>query len=254
MTTAGKVAVCESRSRVMFDILSELGYKCTRTGPDAVSITSAILNSGVSAFAADCSTVPSAELHKVFGFMRSIDFRSVRCIVITSDPDEFSGYNFVRCCRRGLEFEALVRTCLGIPSDVGKAYSYDNSGSFAKARDEEENLERTVTEIIQKMGVPPNVKGYRYLRNAVMIATEDMSVLDSVTKRLYPIVAINNKTTPTRVERAIRHAITAAWERQNGDKEFIEDKLRCHICFDGGKPTNSELIALISDSLRVNAR
>ena len=253
MTIAAKVAVCESRSRVMFDILTELGYRCTRTGPDAVSITSAILNSGVSAFAADCSTVSSEELHKVFGFLKSIDLHMV-CIIITSDPDEYSEYRFVHCCRRGLEFESLVRTYLGIPKDVRKTYSFDERRSFSQDREDGENLERTVTEIIQKMGVPPNVKGYRYLRNAVMIATEDMSVLDSITKRLYPIVAINNKTTPTRVERAIRHAITTAWDRQNGDKQFIEDKLHCQICFEGSKPTNSELIALISDCLRVNAR
>ncbi|MGN0641538.1 MAG: sporulation initiation factor Spo0A C-terminal domain-containing protein [Huintestinicola sp.] len=113
------------------------------------------------------------------------------------------------------------------------------------------DVERTVTEVIQKIGIPANVKGYRYLRNAVMLALDDMSILDSVTKQLYPTVAMNNRTTPTRVERAIRHAITTAWDRGDGDVEFIEKRLGCKINFSGMRPTNSELIALISDCLRL---
>ena len=115
-----------------------------------------------------------------------------------------------------------------------------------------DRIEPVVTEIIQRIGIPANIKGYRYLRNAVMLALEDMTILDSITKELYPEVAKNNGTTPTRVERAIRHAITSAWDRGDGDVAFIENKLHCKIDFHGAKPTNSELIALISDCLRLN--
>ena len=115
-----------------------------------------------------------------------------------------------------------------------------------------DSIEPVVTEIIQRIGIPANIKGYRYLRNAVMLALEDMTILDSITKELYPEVAKNNGTTPTRVERAIRHAITSAWDRGDGDVAFIENKLHCKIDFHGAKPTNSELIALISDCLRLN--
>ncbi len=252
MNKTAKVAVCEGKNHIMYDMLGELGYGCVRVGADAASITSAILNSEFSAFAADNGAVETDVLHKVFGFLRSINLNTV-CIVINSDPDEYSEYGFVHCCRKGHEFESIVYSSIGRPTNTKR--SFGNYESIcARKTAEEGGLESTVTEIIQKMGVPANVKGYRYLRNAVMVATEDMTVLDSVTKRLYPIVAMNNHTTPTRVERAIRHAITTAWDRQNGDKEFIEDKLRCRICFDGDKPTNSELIALISDCLRINAR
>ena len=116
-----------------------------------------------------------------------------------------------------------------------------------------DGMEPVVTEIIQRIGIPANIKGYRYLRNAVMLAIEDMTILDSITKELYPAVARSNGTTPTRVERAIRHAITSAWDRGGGDVAFIEDKLHCKIDFHSSKPTNSELIALISDCLRLNA-
>lgn len=115
-----------------------------------------------------------------------------------------------------------------------------------------DNIEPVVTEIIQRIGIPANIKGYRYLRNAVMLALEDMTILDSITKELYPEIARNNGTTPTRVERAIRHAITSAWDRGDGDVAYIENKLHCKIDFHGAKPTNSELIALISDCLRLN--
>ncbi|MBP1546078.1 MAG: sporulation initiation factor Spo0A C-terminal domain-containing protein [Oscillospiraceae bacterium] len=114
-------------------------------------------------------------------------------------------------------------------------------------------VEPMVTEIIQHIGIPANIKGYRYLRNAVMLAMEDMTILDSITKELYPAVARHNNTTPTRVERAIRHAISSAWDRGCGDSAYIERRLHCHIDFHGEKPTNSELIALISDCLRLNA-
>jgi len=118
--------------------------------------------------------------------------------------------------------------------------------------EKKDNIEPVVTEIIQRIGIPANIKGYRYLRNAVMLALEDMTILDSITKELYPEIAKNNGTTPTRVERAIRHAITSAWDRGDGDVAFIENKLHCKIDFHGAKPTNSELIALISDCLRLN--
>ncbi|MGN0667171.1 MAG: sporulation initiation factor Spo0A C-terminal domain-containing protein [Huintestinicola sp.] len=114
--------------------------------------------------------------------------------------------------------------------------------------------EKAVTEVIRKMGIPANIKGYVYLRSAVMLAMSDTSILESVTKELYPAVAKYNHTTSSRVERAIRHAITTAWERRSGDVDYIESRLGYKIDYSGKdcKPTNSELIALISDSLRLS--
>lgn len=243
MSSFGKIAVCDSRFCSLYDILTELGYSCVRTGADAISVTSTMLNSDLSAFAADTKAISKDELIKTFSFLKNIEHHA-SCFVITSDSSPFESFGFVHCCRREWEFEELLQKYLGHSSYTEKPMLWSESQS---------GLERTVTEIIQKMGVPPNVKGYRYLRSAVMLATEDMTVLDSITKRLYPTVAMTNQTTPTRVERAIRHAITTAWDRQNGDSKFIEDKLHCKISFDGDKPTNSELIALISDCLRLSS-
>lgn len=112
-------------------------------------------------------------------------------------------------------------------------------------------IEFAVTSAIQHMGIPANVMGYRYLRSAVMLAMDDTSVLDSVTKRLYPEVAKTGKTTAVRVERSIRNAISLAWRRGAADTDYFEKHLHCRIDTGGRKPTNSELIALISDSLRM---
>ena len=203
-----------------------------------------MLKSDLSAFAADTGSIGKDELLKVFCFFKNIEHYAP-CFIITSEPSAFDEFGFVHCCRREWEFEELLQKYFG-----HRTASYTKKPSLWTGS--QSGLERTVSEIIQKMGVPPNVKGYRYLRSAVMLATEDMTVLDSITKRLYPTVAQTNQTTPTRVERAIRHAITTAWDRQNGDSKFIEDKLHCKISFDGDKPTNSELIALISDCLRLS--
>ncbi|MCM1523141.1 MAG: sporulation initiation factor Spo0A C-terminal domain-containing protein [Ruminococcus sp.] len=112
-------------------------------------------------------------------------------------------------------------------------------------------LESTVTEIIRKIGIPANVKGYRYLRCAIILATNDMTVMDNVMTLLYPTVAMSNNTTPGRVERAIRHAITIAWSRADGDVEDIERRLHFKIDYSHVRPSNSEFIALISDCLRL---
>lgn len=112
-------------------------------------------------------------------------------------------------------------------------------------------LEEMVTEIIRKTGIPANIKGYHFIREAVIMSVKDMSYLDAITKRLYADIAKRNKTTPSRVERAIRHAIDSAWTRGFTDKEYVETVLKWHFNTEGARPTNSEFIALISDSLKL---
>ncbi len=113
----------------------------------------------------------------------------------------------------------------------------------------ESRIECEITEILHKVGVPAHIKGYYYLREAILMAIKDVSYLNQVTKRLYPEVAAKNGTTPSRVERAIRHSIEVAWER--GDVDAIEYYFGGTINNLRGKPTNSEFIALIADSLRL---
>ena len=112
-----------------------------------------------------------------------------------------------------------------------------------------ENLENDVTDIIHEVGVPAHIKGYQYLRDAIIMAIEEPEMLNSITKILYPTIAKRNQTTPSRVERAIRHAIEVAWSR--GNMDIIHSLFSYTVSTGKGKPTNSEFIALIADKIRL---
>ncbi len=115
-----------------------------------------------------------------------------------------------------------------------------------------QNLESTVTAIIHEIGVPAHIKGYQYLREAIIIAVDDMEVINAVTKILYPEVAKRFGTTASRVERAIRHAIEVAWDR--GDLEILQKYFGYTVSNSKGKPTNSEFIAMIADRLQLQRK
>lgn len=114
------------------------------------------------------------------------------------------------------------------------------------------SLEIRVTEIIHQIGVPAHIKGYQYLRDAILMAIEDEEIINAVTKRLYPAVAKKHGTTSSRVERAIRHAIEVAWDR--GDVDVLNSYFGYTIHNGRGKPTNSEFIAMISDKFRLQLK
>lgn len=114
------------------------------------------------------------------------------------------------------------------------------------------DLEIVISDIMRQIGVPAHIKGYLYLRESIALSIKDPELMHSVTKVLYPTVAKNNKTTPSRVERAIRHAIEVAWDR--GDVDVLSSYFGYTIQNSRGKPTNSEFIAMISDKLRLKMR
>ena len=114
------------------------------------------------------------------------------------------------------------------------------------------DMEAQVTKIIHQIGVPAHIKGYQYLRSAILMAIDDEEVINSVTKVLYPSVAKKYQTTTSRVERAIRHAIEVAWDR--GDVDTLNSYFGYTIQNSRGKPTNSEFIAMIADNLRLKYR
>lgn len=114
------------------------------------------------------------------------------------------------------------------------------------------SLEAEVTNIIHEIGVPAHIKGYQYLRDAIMMVVKDIEMINSITKQLYPSIAKAYNTTPSRVERAIRHAIEVAWSR--GQVETIDALFKYTINIGKGKPTNSEFIAMIADKLRLEQK
>ena len=121
-----------------------------------------------------------------------------------------------------------------------------------RRRRPETDIETMVTNVIHEIGVPAHIKGYQYLREAIIIAVGDMDVINAITKVLYPQVAKTFSTTPSRVERAIRHAIEVAWDR--GDLDTLQRFFGYTVSNTKGKPTNSEFIALIADRLQLQLR
>ena len=116
----------------------------------------------------------------------------------------------------------------------------------------ETTLENDVTDIIREIGIPAHIKGYQYIREAIMLTVNDMNLLNYITKLLYPTIAKKYKTTSSSVERAIRHAIEVAWNK--GQIDVLEEMFGYTISAGKGKPTNSEFIALIADKLRLEYR
>lgn len=135
-----------------------------------------------------------------------------------------------------------------------KLSNYDEIKKVRPYVDKEEyikmNLEHDVTQMLHEIGIPAHIKGYQYLRDAIAISVEEEDMLVSVTKVLYPTIAKRHQTTPSRVERAIRHAIEVAWSR--GRMDTINELFGYTVSNGKGKPTNSEFIALISDKIRLD--
>lgn len=136
--------------------------------------------------------------------------------------------------------------------EMCEAENLHNKSMQQPSKRPEVNVEAMVTSIIHEIGVPAHIKGYQYLREAIMIAVDDMEVINAITKVLYPQVAKTFSTTPSRVERAIRHAIEVAWDR--GDLETLQRFFGYTVSNTKGKPTNSEFIALIADKLQLQIK
>lgn len=157
----------------------------------------------------------------------------------------------------GAKYYIIKPVDLSIITERVKEFK-DNMSMFKTAKLTQKNangdfdLEMGVTAIIQKIGVPAHIKGYQYMRDAIIMVINDMDTINSVTKILYPTVAKKYNTTSSRVERAIRHAIEVAWDR--GDPDVLDEMFGYTILSSKGKPTNSEFIAMISDKLRLEIK
>ena len=151
--------------------------------------------------------------------------------------------------------DAGADVCLLKPFDVSSVSGHiealvkQRARSSASPTSTATDMEAQVTKIIHQIGVPAHIKGYQYLRSAILMTIDDNEIINSVTKVLYPTVAKKYQTTTSRVERAIRHAIEVAWDR--GDVDTLNSYFGYTIHNSRGKPTNSEFIAMIADNLRL---
>ncbi len=143
------------------------------------------------------------------------------------------------------DMNSLLKRIYQVVSEVpSNSQNSNNKNTF--------NLESTVTNVLHEIGVPAHIRGYHYMRTAIIMAVENMDVLNYITKELYPAIAKETNTTPSRVERAIRHAIEVAWSR--GTLDAKDSIFGYTISSNKGKPTNSEFIAIIADKLRLEMK
>ncbi len=148
--------------------------------------------------------------------------------------------------------DLLINRLKYIKNSLSNKKTIRKMPAITKQNDEDfikNNLENDVTNIIHEIGVPAHIKGYQYLRDAIIMSVNDMEMLNSITKILYPTIAKKHATTSSRVERAIRHAIEVAWSR--GKMDTIDELFGYTINNGKGKPTNSEFVALITDKIRL---
>ena len=167
-------------------------------------------------------------------------------VTATRDQEQF--YRIINnLISTNKEFQIMIT----VPSGETKQVA---AGAAAPAAAESvvRDLEKDVTDMIHEIGVPAHIKGYQYLREAIMMSVKDVEMLGSITKILYPTIAKKYQTTPSRVERAIRHAIEVAWSR--GRMETLDALFGYTINTGKGKPTNSEFIALIAGKIRLQYR
>ncbi|MEG2381433.1 MAG: sporulation transcription factor Spo0A, partial [Oscillospiraceae bacterium] len=166
-----------------------------------------------------------------------VDYYMVKPVSIHNILDRIVMFDTARKNEEGIGKISVIKQ----PTSKMGYIGYKGAVSF--------DMETMVTEVIHEVGIPAHIKGYQYLRHAIMMAVEDLDVINSITKELYPSVAKSFNTTSSRVERAIRHAIEVAWDR--GDTEVLNSFFGYTIANSKGKPTNSEFIAIIADKLRL---
>ena len=169
------------------------------------------------------------------------------------EPGASEGRRIPGTAPRADRTEAAPRRTREIPSQSPeRRQPMSDAQSPRRTVPRQNAIETMVTNVIHEIGVPAHIKGYQYLRQAIIIAVEDMDVINAITKVLYPQVAKAFGTTPSRVERAIRHAIEVAWDR--GDLEILQKYFGYTVSTAKGKPTNSEFIALIADKLQLQMK
>ena len=256
MTNQLKVLLAEDRNdfgKSCIKALEEKGFRVTMTPKDGNQVLSCVDEHNPDVLIME-AFMPGLD---ALGVMNKINImplkkKPVVCVVSGVSNSDFeqqilsagADYYFIKPVDASIIAE---RAELLVSSAVRTKSSVNSSG-----RNSDVNLEVTISEIMHQIGVPAHIKGYQYLREAIILSINNTEMMNSVTKLLYPTVAKTFNTTASRVERAIRHAIEVAWDR--GDVDVLSSYFGYTIQNTRGKPTNSEFIAMISDKLRLKMK
>lgn len=231
------------------DYLTQHGFSVNLTQKDGVKLIEAIVEDTPDVVLMD-AFMPNLDALGVLVKLQEIQFKKNPVVFVMSAVDnanfeqellsEGASYYFIK----PFDFDILAKRIRQF-----KGWSPKIKSTQMNTSDDSKDLEIVISDIMRQIGVPAHIKGYEYLRQAIILAVHNPEFMHAVTKVLYPTIAKQNKTTPSRVERAIRHAIEVAWDR--GDVDILSSYFGYTIQNSRGKPTNSEFIAMISDKLRL---
>ena len=244
-----RILIAEDESEFCGNSLSASGFEVFYTGKDGRELLDNIVLRKPDVVIS-CAFMPQMDLISVISYLKDKSDKSLPIFIalLSSESSvlekELMSGGVSYCFIKPLDNVVLAERIRSL------YISSNRSSSSSDSKDS--NLEVVITDIIHQIGVPAHIKGYHYLREAIIMAVNDIEIMNSVTKCLYPSVAKKHGTTSSRVERAIRHAIEVAWDR--GDVDVLNSYFGYTIHSSKGKPTNSEFIALIADKLRVNMK
>jgi two-component system response regulator (stage 0 sporulation protein A) len=232
------------------EMLEKMNFIVEKTSKDGIEVLEAIHS-----FQPDIVVMESFMPHiDSIGIMKSIGVSKdeIPLFIITSSYENAQIEKEIM--KNGASYYMLKPFDLSVLCDriqnLANKLQYQNTS--VKDQMQAQNLEVIVTDVIHQIGVPAHIKGYHYLREAILLSIEDSEMINSVTKLLYPTIAKKFKTTSSRVERAIRHGIEVAWDR--GDVDVLNSYFGFTIHNGRGKPTNSEFIAMIADRLKLQMK
>lgn len=229
-------------------MLEKMQFEVKIVTKDGISIFEGIRN-----FEPDVVVMEASLPHMdAFGIIKSFSLSGVKLpsfMVISSYENMELEQNL---SKTGVEYQIAKPFDMTVLCDKISIMAMKLKNSGAEQIKRAEDIQYSVTEIIHQLGVPAHIKGYHYLRAAIILSIHDDEMINSVTKLLYPTVAKEFNTTASRVERAIRHAIEVAWDR--GDVDTLNAYFGFTIHTSRGKPTNSEFIAMISDKLKLQMK
>ena len=231
-------ACCEELTKRGFDVIS-----CEKDGN---KVDAAVRSEEPDAVVLDMF-LPSKDAIGIIGGLKADGSVKLPAFIVMSGFDNAVMEREV--IKAGAAFYILKPFDLSVLADRISMLTEEKS---AKRSESEPDLEVMITDIIHQIGVPAHIKGYHYLRDAIIMSVLDSEMINAVTKRLYPSIAKKYATTSSRVERAIRHAIEVAWDR--GDVDVLSSYFGYTIQSSRGKPTNSEFIAMIADKLRLRLK
>ena len=230
------------------NVLRSYGYNVTLMQKDGKALLSRIENGGYDVVIME-AFMSNLDALGVINQLKEKSQRPLQLVMSSVDNQRFEQ----ELLQAGADYYFLKPFDLQMLAQrIGQLMGWSKNQEGVAETQNSNDLQMTISEIMHQIGVPAHIKGYQYLREAIMLSINDQETMSSVTKVLYPTVAKMYSTTSSRVERAIRHAIEVAWDR--GDVDVLSSYFGYTIQNTRGKPTNSEFIAMISDKLRLQMK